>query len=62
MAPTAGLVIEYMPIGAAIGAGYYYTYGQTGLVVAPGTANGVGLMLASGTGQILAYKIVWEEN
>ena len=62
VAPTNGLVIEYMPIGAAIGAGYYFTYGDSGIVVAPGTANGVGLMLASGTGQILAYKIVWEEK
>lgn len=60
---TVGLTIEYMPIGAAIGAGYYYTYyAGTGIVVAPGSANGVGLVLASGTGQILAYKIVWEET
>lgn len=58
---TIGLTVEYMPIGAAIGAGYYYTYGSEGLVVAAGTGNGVGLVLASGTGQILAYKIVWEE-
>jgi hypothetical protein len=62
VAPTAGLVIEYMPIGAAIGAGYYYTYGGAGLVVQPGVGNGIGCMLATGTGQVLAYKIVWEEN
>ena len=58
---TLGGTIEYMPIGAAIGAGYYFTYGDSGIVVAAGTGNGVGLVLASGTGQILAYKIVWEE-
>lgn len=58
---TVGLTIEYMPIGAAIGAGYYFTYGGPGIVVQPGTGNGVGLVLASGTGRILAYKIVWEE-
>jgi len=62
VAPTAGGVLEYMPIGAAIGAGYYYTYGGTGIVVVAGTGNGVGLMLATGTGQLLAYKIVWEET
>lgn len=60
--PTAGAVIEYMPIGAAIGAGYYYTYGDRGLVIAPATTNGLGLILATGTGQFLAYKIVWEED
>lgn len=58
---TVGLTIEYMPIGAAIGSGYYFTYGASGIVVQPGTGNGVGLVLATGTGQILAYKIVWEE-
>lgn len=59
---TIGTIIEYLPIGAAIGAGYYYTYyAGEGLVVAAGTGNGVGLVLATGTGQLLAYKIVWEE-
>jgi hypothetical protein len=59
---TVGLTIDYLPIGAAIGAGYYYTYyAGPGIVVASGTGNGVGLVLASGTGQILSYKIVWEE-
>lgn len=60
--PTIGTTIEYMPIGAAVGAGYYYTYyGSEGMVVAAGTGNGVGLVLVTGTGQLLAYKIVWEE-
>jgi hypothetical protein len=62
VAPTLGIAFEYMPIGAAIGAGYYYTYGASGIVVAPGTGNGVGLILAVGTGQVLAYRVVWEEN
>ena len=60
--PTITNTIEYMPIGAAIGSGYYYTYGGRGLVVAPAVTNGVGLVLVSGTGQLLAYKIVWEED
>lgn len=56
-----GAVIRYMPIGAAVGAGYYYTFGGLGLWVPSGTANGVGIQLATGTGQILAYHIDWEE-
>lgn len=57
-----GSVIRYMPIGAAIGAGYYYTWGGKGLLVPAGTANGVGILLATGTGRILAYHIDWEEE
>ena len=56
-----GAVIRYWPIGAAVGAGYYDTWGDNGLWVPAGTANGVGIVLASGTGQILAYAIDWEE-
>jgi len=59
---TIGATIEYMPIGAAIGAGYYWTYYDGGgITIAAGTGNGIGLVLASGTGQILSYKIAWEE-
>jgi len=59
---TLGAQLEYMPIGAAIGAGYYYTYYDgAGITIAAGTGNGIGLVLATGTGQILAYKIAWEE-
>lgn len=62
VAPTITDTIEYMPVGAAIGAGFYFTYGGPGIVVATGTGLGVGLVLVSGTGQLLAYKIVWEEH
>ena len=51
-----------MPIGAAIGAGYYYTYYDGGgITIAAGTGNGIGLVLVTGTGQLLSYKIAWEE-
>jgi hypothetical protein len=62
VAPTLGNVIRRMPIGAAIGAGYYYTWGGKGLVVQSGTSNGVGIILAAGTGQLCAYHIDWEEE
>jgi len=59
---TIGATVEYMPIGAAIGAGYYYTYYDGGgITIAAGTGNGIGLVLVTGTGQLLSYKIAWEE-
>ena len=59
---TVGNTIRYMPIGAAVGAGYYYTWGGKGLIVPAGTANGVGIVLVTGTGQLCAYHIDWEEE
>jgi hypothetical protein len=48
-------------LGAAIGSGVIWTFGARGLVIPPGTANGVGVILATGTGQILDFYIDWEE-
>jgi len=62
VAPTLGNVIRRMPIGAAVGAGYYYTWGGKGLIVPSGTGNGVGIILATGTGQLCSYHIDWEEE
>lgn len=62
VAPTLGSVIRRMPIGAAVGAGFYYTWGGKGLIVPAGTGNGVGIILATGTGQLLSYHIDWEEE
>lgn len=57
-----GAVVRYWPIGAAVGAGYYDTFGGRGLYIPAGTANGLGIILATGTGRILAYAIDWEEE
>jgi len=62
VAPTLGAVIRRMPIGAAVGAGYYWTWGGKGLVVPSGTGNGVGIILATGTGQLCSVHIDWEEE
>jgi hypothetical protein len=48
-------------LGAAIGAGVIWTFGDTGLKVAAGTANGVGVNPENGTGQILQAYLVWDE-
>ena len=58
---TVGTTIEQASIGAAIGAGYVWTYGDTGLVIPIGTANGIGIACLSGTGQIFDYTIHWDE-
>lgn len=57
-----GQVIRQAAIGAAIGSGVIWTFGETGLVIQPGTANGIGVIGVSGvTGQILDYYIDWDE-
>lgn len=48
-------------LGAAIGAGIIWTFGDTGLKVAAGTANGIGHTVENGTGQITQAYIVWDE-
>jgi hypothetical protein len=58
---TVGQVIAQATLGAAAGSGVIWTFGDTGLVVQPGTANGVGIIIPTGTGQICDYTVVWDE-
>lgn len=58
---TSGGTIEQVSLGAAVGAGWVWTFGGDGLVIPEGTANGVGIYIPTGTGQILDYKICWDE-
>lgn len=61
-APTLGNDLGYRAsLGAAIGAGVIWTFDNGGLRIAPGVANGVGIIVASGTGQILDWYVVWDE-
>jgi hypothetical protein len=46
---------------AAIGGGVIWTFGGEGLVIPPGTGNGIGILCPSGTGQIFTYYIEWDE-
>jgi hypothetical protein len=48
-------------LGAAIGSGIIWTCGDNGIVVPVGTANGIGIICPTGTGQILDYYYVWDE-
>lgn len=48
-------------MGAAIGSGIIWTF-EKGIIVNVGTANGVGLYVPSGTGQICDFYFVWDEG
>lgn len=46
---------------AAVGGGVIWTFGDTGILIAAGTANGIGIICPTGTGQILDYYFDWDE-
>ena len=49
-------------LGAAIGSGYIWTFGDCGLETGDfGTGNGLGVIVATGTGQVIDAHIVWDE-
>lgn len=56
-----GQVLRQASIGAAIGAGVIWTFGDSGLVITLGTANGIGVSCPTGTGQICDLYFDWEE-
>ena len=47
-------------LGAAKGSGVVWTFGDTGILIPSGTANGVGI-LPVGTGQVCEFYFVWDE-
>ena len=51
-APTLGPEVRRASIGASIGSGVIFTFGGRGLLLPSGTANGLGLITISGTGQL----------
>lgn len=59
--PTIDEEIDRFLLGAAIGSGVIKTYGDSGLVIPSGTANGIGLVLAVGTIQVVDVTFVWDE-
>jgi hypothetical protein len=48
-------------LGAAIGAGVIWTFGDQGIRIPTGTANGVGVVVENGTGQACQVYMVWDE-
>jgi len=62
VAPTLGDDLAYRgTLGAAIGAAVIFTFGDSGLRVPIGTANGIGVIVETGTGQVCQAYIVWDE-
>jgi hypothetical protein len=60
--PTiAGGNIRVFQLAAAIGAGVILPFGGGGLVIPAGTANGVGIVVLTGTGQICDVSFTWEQ-
>lgn len=58
--PTIAQSGYFQRLGAAIGAGVIWTFGDTGIEVTLGTANGIGVV-PTGTGQVCDAYIVWDE-
>lgn len=54
-------LVRAASLGAAIGSGVIWTFGGAGLIVPEGTANGVGITVPTGSGQICDYYIEWIE-
>ena len=59
--PTIDEEFERATLGAAIGSGVIWTFGGPGLRIPLGVANGIGIVIATGTGQVLDVSFVWEE-
>ncbi|SRR6266705_898115 len=58
---AVGSPIRYAELGAVVGSGVIWTFGEEGFCINIGTANGVGVICPSGTGQILTYYFDWNE-
>ena len=58
---TVGNEIVRASLGASIGSGVVWTFGAGGVLIPAGTANGIGVIIPTGTGQILDYYFVWDE-
>lgn len=62
VAPTLGDDLGYRcPLGAAVGAGVIWTFLASGILCPVATTQGIGIIVASGTGQALDAYMVWDE-
>jgi hypothetical protein len=61
VAPTISAgALRAADTGASIGSGFAFTFGGRGLFIPSGTANGVGLIPLTGTGQICTVSWSWD--
>lgn len=59
--PTLGDKLGQAPLAAAVGSGVIWTFDDEPIRIPPGTANGVGIVVATGTGQVCDVVFVWDE-
>jgi hypothetical protein len=60
--PSLGDDLGYRwTIGAAVGAGVIETFGDAGIVIPVGVANGIGVIVENGVGAISQIYFVWDE-
>lgn len=48
-------------LGASIGSGVIWTFGNKGIRIPKGTGNGLVIQPSTGTGQILDWYMIWDE-
>jgi hypothetical protein len=58
---TAGFIDRYQFPASMAGAAVVWTYEGTGLYIPKGAANGIGIIPAAGTGQLVVVTFQWEE-
>lgn len=58
---AVGEVFRQAVLPAAVGGGVIWTFGDSGILIPVGTANGMGVICPTGTGQILDYYMDWDE-
>lgn len=58
---TVGSPVRQASLGAAIGAGVIFTFGNGGLALDKATTAGIVITCPTGTGQHLDFAIIWDE-
>lgn len=58
---TVAATIRQASLGAAIGSGVIWTFGERGLEITEGTANGIIINCPTGTAQFLDFYFVWNK-
>lgn len=58
--PTIGGELRRATLGAAVGSGVIWTF-SPGVLIDSATTNGAGIIVPTGTGQILDYYVAWDE-
>jgi hypothetical protein len=61
--PTASAIdLGYRTtLGAAVGSGMVWTFGDTGLMIPIDATEGIGVIVSTGTGQVCDSYLVWDE-